>query len=229
MALNAMVNSPALDAQTGAMVFGKLFDDNFGYYLAITNGNNWAKGQIDENNGAKDYTAKFTYRILPELVVGLGFDADSENSQTIAVNDLAGGAFATFKTFGRRNGFSPDAFWESGAFSARAEYLYFKWDEDPNAPTLQGGFAQAAYFITGTELQGFQALARFETVKLEGAGTSGDSLNAYLAGWQWFINSGVRHQLNLVMTQPNGAGSASGVYADGGTRFAILSELQIRL
>ncbi|MBP9707819.1 MAG: hypothetical protein KBD78_09245, partial [Oligoflexales bacterium] len=227
MALNALYSLPALDTQYGLMFYGSLMEGKFQYYLASFNGNAKASANTNENNGTKEFVAKVVYAPVKTFNFGLGFDTSSELDQTLAVNDLVGGNFATVAVSGRRQGFSPDVYFVSGDFSTRFELMQMRWDDKD--VTLQGGYWQGAYFISGNEQAGLQALLRLETVKLDvsDASNNADQLNAATTGLQWFINANLRNQFNLIASQANEDGGM-GVYAEKGTRYAVLNELQLK-
>jgi phosphate-selective porin len=229
MAMNSLLGLPSIDIQYGAMLMGTVLDEHLTWYAGVFNGNAKASANQDENNLLKELQLKVTYKLIPELTVGLGFDHDKEGAQTLVLKDLAGAAFNSMPVAGTRYGFSPDFYFEYGPLSLRGEWVWMKWSEAANIPTLNGGFLQAAYFVFGNDRGGFQPLVRFESAQLGGGKpvTAGAThLNAGLVGGQWFVNSGVREQLNLVMTLPNG--KSTGVYANDSAKFAVLNEVQFR-
>lgn len=235
---NAMFGLPALDTQYGAMLMGKFFETNtLAYYLSVTNGNAKASSNYAESNAGKDTTVRLNYDLInskedrQQLTLGVAFDNDQEDIQTLTLKDLAGAAYNATAVSGVRNGWSGDIYYVNGPFSLRTEYSDIHWKDAPNSPSLSGGFFQLAYFVSGSEAEGgFQPLIRAEYAKIAGGLTTADSdhLTALMIGWQWFLHANVRHQLNLVQTTPGGAAAAGTPYNDNKAHYALLSEFQIK-
>jgi phosphate-selective porin len=235
MLVNSLFGLPTIDSQYGAMIYGKVLDKGaLGWFLSAANGAGKASANYPEKNTSKEITARLNYDIYndqtahEQLTFGVAFDHDQEPTQTLTLSDLAGAAYNSVSVSNVRTGYEGDIYFMSGPFSARAEYIDMNWKDAATTPRLDGGMLQLAYFFTGNDQGGFQTLLRAETARLTGALSTADSdrLTAITLGSQWFINANVRHQLNVISTQPNGA--APGVYANNKSGWALLSEMQIK-
>ncbi|NJL24926.1 MAG: hypothetical protein HC902_06965, partial [Calothrix sp. SM1_5_4] len=214
MVVNAMFGLPALDTQYGVMLMGKVFEDrSLAWYLAAVNGNGKTGANAAENNSAKEYTLRVTYdfhndRALREqFTIGAAYDIDDVSEATLTLSDLAGSPYNSVNISGYRKGYVVDFYLMRGALSLRSEFMNMKWSSAAGEPGLSGGFVQAGYFLNGDENAGFQALLRTELARIEGNLNTpkADRLTAVLAGWQWFLNANVRHQMNLITTFPTAA------------------------
>ena len=238
IALNSAFSLPALDVQNGAMLWGNVpvgreradgFTPSLTYYAGLFNGNSSAGsgGNVRDSNGDKEFQAKLAYQPTADWTLGVGFDHNTAEAQTLNVASLSGTSFITVPVTGTRNGVSADFLYERDRFSLRGEGLYFDFQDSDLS--LYGGFLQAAYFLSGDEGGGFQPVLRVETAQLDGnalMGIDGNSISAVTAGFNWFLNGNVRWQLNYVGEYFDGAGNAS-VGSDG-FRSSVLSQFQIK-
>jgi phosphate-selective porin len=237
MVVNSFFSLPALDTQYGAMAMGKALDKNaFSWVLSAANGNGKGSSNIPENNTSKEITAHAYFDIYnnpaehEQFTLGAAYDNDLESAQTMTLNDLAGGTYNSVAVSGVRSSAEADIYLVKGPFSMRGEYIDAEWNGSAGQPSIDGGFLQFAYFVTGSESDGgFQPLLRYEYAHLSGSNIknpSADKLQAVIAGYQWFITSNVRHQFNLISTSPSGG--APGVYDGAQTSYAALSEFQVK-
>ncbi|MEQ8969725.1 MAG: porin [Coleofasciculus sp. C1-SOL-03] len=230
LALNSMFLLPALDVQFGAMLHGKLGEEQrLGYFLGLFNGNGSANANLSDNNDSKEFQTKLTYRATDELNLGLGFDYSIEREQTLSLVDLGFNRYVSVPIEGERFGVSSDLFWEKGRWSFRTEGLAFWFDSPTGSDVgLYGGFIQPGYFLSGDANGGVQALLRGEVAHLDAdTGSDGDTLWALTAGINWFVNPNVRLQVNGTLHFFNGSSSIRG-FDDDQVIPQLLTELQFK-
>ena len=236
MVESSLIGLPATDSQIGVMLYGSAMEKTLAYAVSLTNGANSstqtgssASGTPVENNGSKDLQLHVSYKLMPDLVIGASYDYDVENGQTLTVKDLAGATYFAAPVVGQRQAYEGDVFYKMGDFSLRGEFITAAFtDSNSNgsgSPSLTGFFGQVGYFVTGSELGGFQPVVRIEQAGISNVAAQTNTLTGITVGYNWFINSCVRHQLNIINTS---ASNPAGNYADGNSKLAILSELQFK-
>ncbi|MEE9252056.1 MAG: porin [Thermodesulfobacteriota bacterium] len=230
LALNSMFLLPALDVQFGGMVHGALGKgDWIKYFLGVYNGNGRANSNFSDNNSDKEILAKLKFKIYEGLTAGVAFDYSKEREQTLSLSDLGFDRYVSVTIEGKRIGIGGDIFWRRGPYSFRAEGLVFYFDSPQGDDVgLLGGFVQPAYFIFGDSLGGLQLLFRTELAHLDAdTGTDGDTLWAFTAGINWFVNPNVRLQVDGIYHYFDGPSSILG-FGDSRWVPMLLTELQYK-
>lgn len=230
LALNSAFLLPALDVQFGALVHGKLGEeDRLTYSVGVYNGNGRANDNLSDDNNSKEFQGKLGYKFTDNLEASIALDYSNEELQTLSLADLGFNSYVSVPVEGERFGIGGDIFWQDGPYSFRSEALAFNFDtptgDDAN---LYGGFVQPAYFFDGDSNGGVQGLIRAEFVHLDGdTGTNGDTLYATTLGLNWFLNPAVRWQLNAIGHYFDGASTLQG-FDDSRFVPMVLSEMQFK-
>jgi len=238
LALNAMFSLPALDVQFGPMLWGH-FDagKKVGYFLGVWNGNasagagvvNGQRGNARDNNGDKEVQGRVNVKWTDAFTTGAAFDLDKEEAQTLTLASYSGGRFIVLPVTGDRRGWDLDAHFRKGRLSLDSEWLSADF-EDTEA-RLSGGFAQAAFWVRGSEAKGgVQPVLRAELSELTGDALDaidGRRVVAVTAGANVWFNGWTRWQINAIGEHFDGRGNGS-FKAGSGWRPTVLSQLQIK-
>lgn len=231
-ALNALIGLPAYDAKIGAMLFGTLDPGKqFKYFLSVNNGGGTAPltstagngGDVRDNNSAKDWILRLEYSPTKAFRIGVAGDYDEEKGQTLSLKSYSGAVYDSLHVHGARVGVDVDVHFQMNALGLEGEWLWANFP-DTNA-ALQGGYAQVAYWVKGSEAEGgIEPLFRLEytTVSADhpiGALPSevdGATLITGTLGVNWWMNGWTRWQLNLIeeLTSKEGNGAYAGKDGD---------------
>jgi hypothetical protein len=243
IALNSLFGLPALDVQFGPMLFGSFgADKKLSYFVGAFNGNasaaantvNGQGGNARDNNEKKETQARLNYQLTKEIVFGAAYDHSEELAQTLAVSSFSGARFLAVPVQGERHGFDVDAHYKKGKWSLDSEWLRMEFPDNPNNTrldvTLEGGYLQGGYWLTGSEAKGIQLLLRAETAELSGDAVDaidGNRIVALTAGTNIWFNPATRLQINAIAENVDGNGNGAFTGGDR-TRPTLLSELQIK-
>ena len=238
LALNAMFGLPALDVQFGPMLWGYADKGKkVAYFLGVFNGNASAgaavvagqRGNARDNNGDKEVQGRVNVKWTDALTTGAAFDLDKEEAQTLTLASYSGSRFIGIPVVGDRRGWDADLHWKRGRLSLDSEWLGSDF-QDSHAK-LVGGYAQAAFWVRGSEKDGgVQPVLRLEQAELTGAalhGIDGKRIEAVTAGANVWFNGWTRWQVNFIGEHFNGRGNGP-FKAGSGWRPTVLNQLQIK-
>ena len=237
-ALNALIGLPAFDAKIGAMAFGTLDPaKRVKYYLGVNNGNGTASvgGDVRDNNSDKDFIARLEYSLGPTFRAGVAGDWDKQKGQSLYLRSYSSAIYDSVRVYGSRMAVDVDLHSQLNALGLEAEWLWANFS-DTNA-TLHGGYAQASYWVKGSEAEGgIEPLLRLEYTTLAAdnppapAGEAdGATLISTTLGVNWWMNGWTRWQLNLIEETTTKKGNAVYAAAESG-RFlpTLFAQFQIK-
>jgi phosphate-selective porin len=243
IALNTMFGLPALDVQFGPMLWG--YADaahKLTYFAGVFNGNasaatttvNGYGGNARDNNKQKEVQARVNFQPVKSVTVGAAFDYSQELDQNLQISSYSGAKFIAVGVRGKRRGYDLDAHWKKDRCSLDAEWLHVDFPDNPNNAhrevKLHGGYAQAGYWVAGSEARGLQGILRGEYAELEGAAVEtgrGRTMTAGTLGANIWFNGWTRLQIDAIGEHVNGNGN--GAYTGGSKwRPTLLTELQVK-
>ncbi len=228
--LSSLVAAGFLDTQMGAMVYGRMAEGFFNYYLGVFNGSGNSLSTDTDNNADKDVQMKVVFNPARGLTFGFAYDTHVDPTTTVSLYDHAMVPYATGQAAGRRHGFEVDLDVTSRAFSFRMEVLGVTYSDTVATlvnplRSLWGGYLQGGYFLVGGEEGGFELLVRYEHSRHGVVGVNSD-LQSALFGWNWYVNPSMRYQMNYIFEAPNRG--TFGVYASAQVKHMVLNELQVK-
>ncbi|MEO6326953.1 MAG: porin [Thermoanaerobaculia bacterium] len=238
IALNSLFGLPAIDVQFGAMLWGAFDKEKrFNYLVGVFNGNssagaavvNGVRGNARDNNAIKDFQARFNVKATKEFTVGAAYDVDVEDTQTLQISSYAGAKFIAATVKGKRQGVDLDGHYKKERCSFDVEWL--RADFKDSDAVLHGGYAQAGYWVSGSEAKGgVQGILRGEYAQIDGAAVDpvdGKTLVAATLGANVWFNGWTRLQVNAIAEHVNGNGN--GTLLGGSTwRPTLLTQLQVK-
>lgn len=244
-ALNALIGLPGFDAKTGAMLFGTLDPaKQFKYFLSVNNGGGAGAlastagngGDVRDNNSDKDWILRLEYAPSKAFRIGLAGDYDKERGQTLSLKSYSGAIYDSLHVHGARVGMDVDVHFQMNALGLEGEWLMANFP-DTNA-SLQGGYAQVAYWVKGNEADGgIEPLVRVEYTMLSadhpiGAVPSevdGATMITGTLGVNWWMNGWTRWQLNLIEEMTSKKGNGAYASQDGDLMLPTLfAQFQIK-
>ncbi|MCA1580399.1 MAG: OprO/OprP family phosphate-selective porin [Acidobacteria bacterium] len=243
IAVNTMFGLPGLDVQFGPMAWGYVdAGHKLTYYAGVFNGNasaavstvNGYGGNARDNNKQKEFQTRLNFQPVKELTIGGAFDYDQELDQNLQLTSYSGAKLIAVTVRGKRRGYDADLHWKKEKCSFDAEWLHVDFPDNPNNAhrdvKLHGGYAQAGYWVTGSEAKGVQGILRGEYAELEGAAVEtvrGRTITAVTAGANIWFNGWTRLQIDAIEEHVNGNGN--GAYTGGSKwRPTLLTELQVK-
>lgn len=219
-----MIGRPPLvpDQQLGATVTGRLWKDRLTYGIGLYNGSGRSDQAPVDTKESKEFTVRMEGRPVKGLAVAASYDfREFPRLTTLNVTTHGGWAFlglgnAGFPVDGEWNSFEVDAEYSRGPWLFRAEYFRATQDRntivgttDLNDVILNGAYVQASYFIFGNKLKGLQAAARYERLEaaldgpkrrtVGGVTESGNALEIWTVGLNWYINRHVKAMANYLI------------------------------
>jgi phosphate-selective porin len=228
--LNSLIAANFLDTQMGLMLYGRVAEGIFNYYIGLFNGSGSSLNTDSDNNGAKDLQIKIVFNPTRGLTFGFAYDTHSDPTTTVTLYDHAMVPFATGQVAGRRHGFEVDLDVSSRIFSFRFELLGVSFTDTTTGlvnpvRSLWGAYFQTGIFVTGGEDEGFELIFRYELARHGVTGSISD-LQSGIFGWNWYFNPSLRYQLNYIFEAPSRAGA--GAYASARAKHMLLNELQVK-
>ena len=238
-----MFGLPGLDVQFGPMLWGYAdAGHKLTYYAGVFNGNasaasttvNGQGGNARDNNKQKEFQTRLNFLPWKELTIGAAFDYDQELDQNLQISSYSGAKLIAVTVRGKRRGYDADLHWKKDKCSFDAEWLHVDFPDNPaNAHRdvkLHGGYAQAGYWVKGSETKGVQGILRGEYAELEGPAVEsirGRAITAITGGANIWFNGWTRLQVNAIEEHVDGNGN--GAYTGGSKwRPTLLTELQVK-